>query len=87
MVNVLYFHIFRNIEFQLIIRPAQLISTELAAGILNVQHESLIEILERGIIPYFQIDNEKCPRSADLFKYENNVKKVRSEALTKLMQS
>ena len=87
VVNVLYFHIFRNFESQLVKKPTQLISTKLAAGILNIQHESLMKVLERGDIPYSQINNKECLRCGDLFKYERKVKKNRSEALTKLIQS
>ena len=86
-ICVLYFHILRSIEKQLVNKPKQLISSKLAADILNVQHESLLEFLKSKEIPYNQINNEICLRSSDLFEYEKNAKKVRSEALTQLIQS
>ena len=86
IVTVLFFYFLKSVKHQLADRPEQFLSTELAASILNIQHESMLEILNDGEILYSKFNNSICVRSENLFKYRDVMKKERSELLTQLAQ-
>ena len=84
-VDVLYFYFLKSVKNQLIDRPEQFVSTELAANILNIRHISLLDRLEKGEIPTRMYKNQKCVLSRDLFKLKSKMDQECSEALTELM--
>ena len=85
-VGILFFYFLKSVKDQLVNRPKQFVSTELAANILNIQHESMLELLQDGEIPFSKIKNSKCVCSKNLFKYREMKRKKRSDLLTQLMQ-
>ena len=84
--TVLFYYFLKSVRHQLADKPEQFMSTELAASILNIQHESMLEILNDGEIPFNKINNSICVSSENLFKYRDVMKKERSKLLTQLAQ-
>ena len=83
--DVLYFYFLKSVKNQLIDKPEQFMSTELAANILNIRHISLLDRLEKGEIPTSKYKNQKRVLSKDLFKLKSKMDQECSEALTELM--
>ena len=87
ITQILNFHLFERIRLQLPKFPSQLLTTQFSAAILCIRHDSLLEILEEGEISFERVDNIKCIRSIDLYKYMKNLEKIREGVLAELFQS
>ena len=85
--EVFFYHYLKAIKHQLANKPEQFISSELAANILNIQHESFQTLLKDGKIPFIKQKKSICIRSKDLYEYKCKIEKDRSNLLTQLMQS
>ena len=85
-VNVLFSYYLDCVELQLKKKSDQIISTELAANILNIRHISFLNRVKMGHIPTRKVENQLCVRSDDLFKLKEEMNKACKDAMKKLLQ-
>ena len=83
---ILNYHLIKRVRLLLMNIPNQLLTTEFSANILNIQHESLMEILDQGEITFKISKGLKCVRSSDLCEYINQLAKVRKEVFFEMCQ-
>ncbi|MBV7532613.1 helix-turn-helix domain-containing protein [Chitinophaga sp. sic0106] len=57
------------------------ISTQQAAEILGVSRPFLVNLLEKGEIPFHKVGSHRRVKMEDLIKYEKKLKKARRESL------
>ncbi|SHM21819.1 DNA binding domain-containing protein, excisionase family [Chitinophaga jiangningensis] len=57
------------------------ISTQQAAEILGVSRPFLVNLLEKGEIPFHKVGSHRRVKMEDLIKYEKKLKKARKESL------
>ncbi|WP_291914753.1 helix-turn-helix domain-containing protein [Chitinophaga sp. CB10] len=62
------------------------ISTQQAAEILGVSRPFLVQLLEKGEIPFHKVGTHRRVKMEDLIKYEKKLKKTRKESLDYLAE-
>ena len=85
-VGMLFYHFLRCVEFQLKKKSDQIISTELAANILNIRHISFLARIKKGQIQTRKFKNQLCVRSDDLFKLKIEMDRICTEAMDEILQ-
>ena len=86
ITHILNFHLCERIRQQLPNIPNQLLSTEFSAMLLCIHHDSILELLEEGVLQYENFENVKCVKSIDLFEYLTKIYESRELALSELLQ-
>jgi excisionase family DNA binding protein len=61
------------------------LTTQEAAGILNVSRPYLINLLEKNIIPFRKVGTHRRILAEDIFSYKDKIDKDRLEALSQLV--
>ena len=85
-VGMLFHHFLNCVELQLKKKSDQIVSTKLAANILNIRHISFLDRLKKGHIRTRKFKNQLCVRLDDLFKLKEEMDKACNEAMKKLLQ-
>ncbi|MGC9208053.1 helix-turn-helix domain-containing protein [Acidithiobacillus sp.] len=62
-----------------------MLTTQEAANIINVSRPFLVQLLERGVIPYHKVDTHRRIRYDDLMPYKENVGSARRQAMDDLV--
>ena len=85
-ISVLFSYFLDCVKLQLMNKSDQIISTKLAANILNIRHFALLNRIKMGHIPTRKVKNQLCVRSDDLFKLKEEMDKSCNDAMKKLLQ-
>lgn len=64
----------------------QLLTTQTAADLLGVSRPMIVELLERGEIPYEQVGRHPRIRLVDMLEYRNHRSTQRREALDRMVE-
>ncbi len=83
---ILNYHLTKRVRLLLMKIPNQLLTTEFSANILNMRHESLMELLDQGEISFKKSKGLQSVRSSDLCEYINKLGKIREEAFFEMRQ-
>ncbi len=85
-IGVLFSYFLDCVELQLKKKSDQIVSTRLAANILNIRHISFLDRLKKGHIRTRKFKNQLCVRSDDLFKLKEEMDRVCTEAMDEILQ-
>ena len=83
---ILNYHLIKRVRLLLKKIPNQLLTTEFSANILNIRHESLMELLDQGEITFKKSKGSQCVRTSDLYEYINKLANIREEAFFEMRQ-
>ena len=83
---ILNYYLIKRVRQQLEKIPNQLLTTEFSADLLHISQESLMELLNRGEIPFQMSKNFQSIRSSDLHEYIKKLSKIREQAFFEMRQ-